>query len=1426
MGGAAGKHEELRRDAADVAAVLGTALGPDFAIFLPLLRKTMAKHRMQHAKFEAVAARVLARTPFIAGEAGGAGSEWGPLMLEMRDSERSSVHESVATGPVKLQVNELNLRKAWESSQRSTKEDWEEWMRNLSVELLKESPSPALRACHSLAQLQPHVARELFAAGFVSCWSELHDTYQEQLVRSLEAAFASPTIPPEIIATLLNLAEFMEHDEKPLPVDIRTLGALAEKCHAYAKALHYKETEFQQNPAGTVEALISINNQLHQPEAAVGILVYAQQHLQMELKESWYEKLQRWDDALEAYQRKYRSTEAGSLAAVGLALGQMRCLAALAEWEQLSALCREMWPAADSPTRSQMAAHAAHAAWNMGQWQEMETYITALDGYLPPAVAGTAGAALPGYQGPTTADSGKSLGAFFQAALCVHHGQVADARQHVARARTLLGTELTALVGESYERAYTSMVRVQQLTELEEVVEYSLLSREEDQGAAQAKSSLMRTMWRERIHGVQSNVEVWQGLLSVRSLVLPMADEAETWIKFASLCQKSGRERHSHRTLLQLLKYDPATRTESSMPGYGAGSGAPHVMLAYLKHQWASNDTALRRDALARLQSLICELQASGNSIPGYDPLQSSQLASRAFLKLGIWQWALCEDVNETAIEECLQSVRAATEFGRSWGKAWHHWALFNVAAMEHYARNSPAHAIRRVAPAVSGFFRSIALDGGSGERRGGCLQDILRLLTLWFNHGGAPEVEAALNEGFAHVSIDTWLVVIPQIIARIHSPSMPVRHLIHNLLVRVGRHHPQALLYPLLVACKSQSSGRRAAAMSVVDNLRQHSQQLVEQAQLVSQELIRVAILWHEMWHEGLEEASRLYFGEQNVEGMLGVLAPLHQLMDRPEGAQTLQEISFVQAYGRELQEANDWCQKYRRSGREAELNQAWDLYYHVFKRINKQLPSLTTLDLGYVSPLLVSARGLELAVPGTYSAGQPLVTIQSFAPHLHVITSKQRPRKLTINGGDGQTYGFLLKGHEDLRQDERVMQLFTLVNTLLANNRETAERDLSIARYAVVPLSPNSGLIGWVPNCDTLHALIREHREARKVPLNLEHRLMLTCAPDYDHLTLIAKVEVFEHAVENTPGDDLHKVLWLKSKSSEVWLNRRTNYTRSLAVMSMVGYLLGLGDRHPSNLMLDRASGKMLHIDFGDCFEASMNREKYPEKVPFRLTRMLVKAMEVSGIEGNFRSTCCSVMHVLRSNKDSVMAMLEAFVHDPLINWRLLNTAAQGGPEAAQRANPDAAGPPTGAVREEESAAGAPGAGGAGGTAAGTGGAAGAGGAGGGAAGAGEPSGRGARERELLHAVGQLGDASEVLNERAVAVMKRMSHKLTGRDFIAPGAPGSGATTGTPINSPGPPPEATASDSVEAQVQRLITQATSHENLCQSYIGWCPFW
>lgn len=660
-----------------------------------------------------------------------------------------------------------------------------------------------------------------------------------------------------------------------------------------------------------------------------------------------------------------------------------------------------------------------------------------------------------------------------------------------------------------------------------------------------------------------------------------------------------------------LLGYDPSLYPDRSLP-----TAEPQVTFAYTKHLWMSGQRSYAYQQLTRFLYEYTEQMPDGSTSE-----ERQRLLARCYLRLGCWQEAL-EGVTESSIPSVLKYYSEATEYDPMWYKAWHSWAYMNFETVLFYknqyesggvkVEKTPEY-IKYTVLAVQGFFKSIKLSKGSS------LQDTLRLLTLWFDYGQWPDVHEAIVDGIRIIEKNTWLQVIPQLIARIDSQRVLVSRLIHHLLIDIGKTHPQALVYPLTVATKSSSVQRRSAANKILKSMSEHSPTLVSQALMVSEELIRVAILWHEMWHEGLEDASRLYFGERNIKGMFKILEVLHAMMDR--GPQTLKETSFNQAYGRDLTEAQEWCQRYKVSGNVRDLNQAWDLYYHVFRRISRQLPQLTSLELQYVSPNLLICRDLELAVPGSYSPGQPLVRIAHIHPSLEVITSKQRPRKLLIRGSNGKDYMFLLKGHEDLRQDERVMQLFGLVNTLLLKDPDTFRQNLTIQRYAVIPLSTNSGLIGWVPHCDTLHTLIREYREKKKILLNIEHRVMLRMAPDYDHLTIIQKVEVFEHALEHVHGDDLARLLWLKSPSSEVWFDRRTNYTRSLAVMSMVGYILGLGDRHPSNLMLDRLSGKILHIDFGDCFEVAMTREKFPEKIPFRLTRMLINAMEVTGIEGTYR-------------------------------------------------------------------------------------------------------------------------------------------------------------------------------------------------------------
>ena len=88
----------------------------------------------------------------------------------------------------------------------------------------------------------------------------------------------------------------------------------------------------------------------------------------------------------------------------------------------------------------------------------------------------------------------------------------------------------------------------------------------------------------------------------------------------------------------------------------------------------------------------------------------------------------------------------------------------------------------------------------------------------------------------------------------------------------------------------------------------------------------------------------------------------------------------------------------------------------------------------------------------------------------------------------------------------------------------------------------------------------------------------------------------------------------------------------------------------------MMSRKTGKIIHIDFGDCFEVAMKRDKFPEKVPFRLTKMLVKALEASGVGGTFKIISEKVMELLRNNKDSLLAILGSFLYSPLISFKLM--------------------------------------------------------------------------------------------------------------------------------------------------------------------------
>jgi FKBP12-rapamycin complex-associated protein len=836
---------ELRTCALDTLSALVFQLGHDYTHFIPMINKILQINKIQHSNYELLVSKLLKGEPLPQ-----------DLSPDEKFAEKPDEVSFADFGPKKLPVNQQHLKTAWEASQRSTKEDWQEWIRRFSVELLKQSPSHALRACAGLAGAYYPLARDLFNAAFVSCWTELYEQFQEELVRSIETALISPNIPPEILQILLNLAEFMEHDDKALPIDIRTLGVYAAKCHAYAKALHYKELEFLQEPQpNTIEALISINNLLQQSDAAIGILRRAQVYSDVPLRESWFEKLQRWEEALKAYQEK-ELTEPDS---IDITMGKMRCLHALGEWDHLSSLAQEKWRSANREVQRHIAPLAAAAAWGLGQWSLMDEYISVMKEHSPDR-------------------------SFFGAILALHRNHFDEAAKHIEKAREGLDTELSALVGESYNRAYSVIVRVQMLAELEEIITYKQCHDQPE------KQEVMRRTWTKRLKGCQRNVEVWQRMLKVRALVISPVENMDMWIKFSNLCRKSGRIGLAEKSLNSLLP------PNQSLDAVGMATVPPQVTYARLKFMWStgSHQAALNHlleftDSLSKdLHNNMQQAASANNTIANIQimphVIENTRLLARCFLKQGAWQVLQNKNwqTSPAIANKILDSYYKATHFHKDWYKAWHAWALanfevVNAASAGGEPNNIPLSVVRdHVIPAVQGFFKSINLSSGSS------LQDTLRLLTLWFTHGGNPEVNTTVTDGFQTISVDTWLEVIPQLIARINQPDPTVRRTIHQLLADVGQRHPQALVYPLTVAAKSQLSRRKTSAMQIMDNMKSHSATLVVQAELVSQELIRVAVLWHELWHEGLEEASRLYFGDHNPDMMFKTLEPLHEMLER----------------------------------------------------------------------------------------------------------------------------------------------------------------------------------------------------------------------------------------------------------------------------------------------------------------------------------------------------------------------------------------------------------------------------------------------------------------------------------------------------------------------------------------------------------------
>ncbi len=245
------------------------------------------------------------------------------------------------------------------------------------------------------------------------------------------------------------------------------------------------------------------------------------------------------------------------------------------------------------------------------------------------------------------------------------------------------------------------------------------------------------------------------------------------------------------------------------------------------------------------------------------------------------------------------------------------------------------------------------------------------------------------------------------------------------------------------------------------------------------------------------------------------------------------------------------------------------------------------------------------------------------------------------------------LLKGgNDDLRQDSIMEQVFEQVSNLLKDHRETRQRQLGIRTYKVLPLTMNAGIIEFVSNTVPLHEYSLPAHQ-KYFPRDWKPNKCRKEIADAQSKSLSTRIQVFRNVCANFQPV-LRHFFFERFLNPDDWFSKRLAYSRSTAAISILGHVLGLGDRHGHNILLDEQTGEVVHIDLGVAFEAGRILP-VPEVVPFRLTRDIVDGMGLSGVEGVFRRCCNFTLQALRQDQYSIMTILDVLRYDPLYSWSI---------------------------------------------------------------------------------------------------------------------------------------------------------------------------
>uniref|UniRef100_A0A4W4HQJ6 DNA-dependent protein kinase catalytic subunit n=1 Tax=Electrophorus electricus TaxID=8005 RepID=A0A4W4HQJ6_ELEEL len=498
-------------------------------------------------------------------------------------------------------------------------------------------------------------------------------------------------------------------------------------------------------------------------------------------------------------------------------------------------------------------------------------------------------------------------------------------------------------------------------------------------------------------------------------------------------------------------------------------------------------------------------------------------------------------------------------------------------------------------------------------------------------------------------VSVPCWQLIgwISQMMALLDKPEAVA---VQCVIEEMAECYPQALCYPFMISSEGytfEESARGHRNREFVEKLNSALDKggVIREFVDALHQLTNPDMLFKDLWEDLRNELEKQNVDKKSVKQLCEELSSA--LCDPKAPGLGSFRKKFIKEFSKDVE-------KLMGPGGAKIFQQRKDKDY--LRKVDELLPRMREFqkepgNLKEYSPWLSNFRvdtlRNELEVPGQYDGRcKPLpeyhAKITGFDERVKVMTSIRRPKRLILRGDDERDHPFLVKGGEDLRQDQRIQQLFGVMNIILKQDAACSQRSLTLRTYQVVPITSRIGLIEWMENTCTLKDFLagsRTKKEQKTIT-----RYAVDQVPVRHLLTVMMTVT----------GVSFRRAFVRMSTTPEAFLSLRSHFTSSHALLCISHWALGIGDRHLSNFMINTETGGMIGIDFGHAFGSATQFLPVPELMPFRLTRQFVGLMRPMAESGLIRSVMTHSLRAFRRDPDLLLDTMDVFVKEPSLDWK----------------------------------------------------------------------------------------------------------------------------------------------------------------------------